>query len=649
MHKEDSDNKEFPLLSKIQSPSDLRRLELSQLPQLCAEIRRFLINDLSSNPGHFASSMGAVDLIVALHYVFDTPYDNIVWDVGHQAYAHKIITGRREEFHRQRTKGGISGFPNPLESEYDTFMAGHAGNSISAALGMAVADMSNPERSRRKTVAVIGDASISNGLAFEGLNNASNQPNNLLIVLNDNDMSIDPNVGALHHYLSELSTSPRYNRLRRKAYNYMRQRGMLSEKRKGRFTRLTNSIKGFISKQKNIFEGLNIRYFGPFDGHDVIKLVTKLREIKDFEGPRLLHLLTVKGKGFEVAEDDPTTWHAPGKFDPDTGIRQKDIQNKIKSDSPRHPLWQDVFGDALLELAKLDSRVIGITAAMPSGTSMSTLMEALPERGFDVGISEGHAVTFAAGLAKSGKRPFVAIYSSFLQRAYDNIIHDVAIEGLPLTLCIDRAGLVGEDGVTHHGLFDLAYLRLIPGMAVAAPSDSTMLRNLLFTSLFIDSPVAIRYPRGKVNDSYEPKEFQTLSVGKGRRAAVHLNSKVAILSVGPILKEVIKASENLASVSFPADVYDMIWVKPLDRHLLHQILSSYDAIVTVEDGTTVGGFGSAVAEFMAKNRKTLPLTMLGVDDRWIHHASVSEQRQEAGIDVQSIENAVKDLYKDLEE
>lgn len=647
MQKEECGRKSgLELLESIQSPSDLRKLPLEELPRLCDEIRRFLINDLSSNPGHFASSMGAVDLIVALHYVFDTPEDRIVWDVGHQAYAHKILTGRREDFHRQRTKDGISGFPNPIESPYDTFTAGHAGNSISAALGMAVADMSDPRRASRKTVAVIGDASISNGLAFEGLNNASNQSNNLLIILNDNDMSIDPNVGALHRYLSELSTSPRYNKLRQKTYNYMREKGMISEKRKGRFTRLTNSIKGFVSKQQNIFEGLNIRYFGPFDGHDVIKLVTRLREIKDIEGPRILHLLTVKGKGYEVAEDDPATWHAPGKFDPTTGIRHKEMQRRQHSEASA-PLWQEVFGEALVELAGLDGRVVGITAAMPSGTSMSKLMEAMPERGFDVGISEGHAVTFAAGLAKAGKRPFVAIYSSFLQRAYDNIIHDVAIEGLPVVFCIDRAGLVGEDGVTHHGLFDMAYLRIVPRLVIAAPSDSDMLRNLLFTSLLSSSPMAIRYPRGKVADPYPKNEFAALQVGKGLRAKSRENARIAILSVGTQLPDALEAGEKLAARDIPVDIYDMIWIKPLDTELLRHIFKSYDGIVTVEDGSLIGGFGSAVAEFMALEGASVPLRMLGVADRWIQHASVAEQKREAGLDADSIGDAVMSLYNSL--
>lgn len=594
--------------------------------------------------------MGAVDLIVALHYVFNTPEDNLVWDVGHQAYAHKIITERREDFPQQRTQGGISGFPNPLESEYDTFVAGHAGNSISAALGMAVADMANPERKHCSTVAVIGDASIGNGLAFEGLNNTSNQPNNLLIILNDNDMSIDPNVGALHRYLSEFSTSRRYNKLRFRAYNFLNRKGYLSDKRKGRFTRFTNSLKAFISKQQNIFEGLNIRYFGPFDGHDVVKLVRLLQEIKDIPGPRILHLHTVKGKGFDVAEDDPTTWHAPGKFDPETGVRQKEMALRQQS-SPSLPLWQEVFGNTLVDLASRDENIMGITAAMPSGTSMSAMMKTYPERGFDVGISEGHAVTFAGGLARSGKKPFVAIYSSFLQRAYDNIIHDVAIQGLPVVFCIDRAGLVGEDGVTHNGLLDLSYLRCIPGMAVAAPADASTLRNLLFTGTTVSSPLAIRYPRGKVphlNYKETPEPYQKLEMGKGRKISASAGSRVAVLSLGAVLQDAIGAFSLLEDKGLKADLYDMIWLKPLDTGLLDRIAASYDAVVTVEDGTRVGGFGSAVAEYFSDNNYKLPLIRLGIDDMWIQHATVAQQKALGGIDAPSIAAAVESLYEKLE-
>lgn len=638
---------EAPLLPAISSPDDLRRLRVDQLPQVCGEIREFLIQHLSSNPGHFASSMGAVDLIVALHYVFDTPTDNLVWDVGHQAYAHKILTGRRELFPNQRTKGGISGFPNPHESQYDTFVAGHAGNSISAALGMAVADMANPERQHCRTVAVIGDASISNGLAFEGLNNASNQQNNLLIILNDNDMSIDPNVGAVHRYLSQLSTSRRYNKFRFKTYNFFKNKGYIDKRHRGRITRLTNSLKSFISKQPNIFEGLNIRYFGPFDGHNVVKLVEILREIKDIEGPRLLHLHTTKGKGFNIAEHDPTTWHAPGKFDPVTGVRQKDVQKASSKGEADKPLWQEVFGDTLVELAATNPDIVGITAAMPSGTSVSKMMEAYPDRGFDVGISEGHAVTFAGGLAKAGKRPYVAIYSSFLQRAYDNIIHDVAIPGLPVVFCIDRAGLVGEDGVTHNGMLDLAYLRCVPGLYISAPGDVQTLRNLMFTASTVSSPMAIRYPRGKVPElpNGPAGPFESLQVGRGRAVKRSEASRIAILSLGATLQDARKAVDILKEKGIEADLYDMIWLKPLDTILLKDIFDRYDGLLTVEDGTRTGGLGSAVAELAMTEGWHHPMVMLGADDIWIQHASVPQQKSEIGIDADGIAEAARNLYE----
>lgn len=627
---------EYPLLSRIDSPEDLRKLPLEDLPGVCDELRKMMIQTLSHNPGHFASSMGAVEIIVALHYVFDTPFDNLVWDVGHQAYAHKILTGRRDQFASIRTKSGISGFPSPLESEYDSFVAGHAGNSISAALGMAIADKSSKDRAERKTIAVIGDASISSGLAFEGLNNASNQRNDLLIVLNDNEMSIDNNVGALHRYLSELTTSEKYNRFRWKAYNFFKKRGYINEERKGRLLRLNNSLKAFISKQQNIFEGLNIRYLGPFDGHDVIKLVHKLREIKDMSGPRLLHLNTVKGKGFEVAERHPATWHAPGKFDPLTGER------KGKSGQGESlPKWQDVFGKTLVRLAEADDRVVGITAAMPSGTSVSELMDKYPEKAYDVGISEGHAVTFAGGMAAMGKRPFVAIYSSFLQRAYDNIIHDVAIAGLPVVFCIDRAGLVGEDGVTHHGLFDLAYLRCIPGLVITAPGDPDTLENLMYTSLSLETPMAIRYPRGNV--PYKPKEegFQKLEVGKAEPIREVPNPDVTILSFGAIREEIEEALKSVNLGDPAVSAYDMIWLKPLDEALLREVAKKSKRIITVEDGSKIGGFGSAVSEFFTSEGIKVDLQILGVSDNWSHHGTLKELRSEAGIDSESILKAIR--------
>ncbi|MDE7381922.1 MAG: 1-deoxy-D-xylulose-5-phosphate synthase [Muribaculaceae bacterium] len=623
------ENKQFPILSKIDSPSDLRSLPLDKLPALCSEIRKFLISNLSQNPGHFASSMGAVEIIVALHYVFDTPNDRIVYDVGHQAYAHKIITGRRDRFATQRTQGGISGFPSPSESQYDTFTAGHAGNSISAALGMAIADKLTLRNENRKTVAVIGDASISCGLAFEGLNNASNSPNDLLIILNDNDMSIDNNVGALHKYLTELTTSQPYNKLRYKLSNFFHKKGVLDEQGKKRFIRLNNSLKAFISHQQNIFEGLNIRYFGPSDGHDVIRLVKTLQEIKDMKGPRLLHLNTVKGKGFPEAEKDPTTWHAPGKFDPLTGERPG------CPDTVTPPKWQDVFGEALVELAKNDENIVAVTAAMPSGTSVSKMMQELPERTFDTGISEGHAVTFAGGLASAGKHPFVAIYSAFLQRGYDNIIHDVAISSLPVTFCIDRAGLVGEDGVTHHGLFDLAYLNCIPGMIVSSPADEETLRNLMLTASKYNGPMAIRYPRGSSNAPAQHPPFRQLEIGKGRIVSEYKNNNTAILTIGPLLNEAIKANQLLPEEK-RASIYDLIWLKPLDKELLNEIANQYSHVITLEDGSKIGGFGESVFQYLKQIKPELIVDILAVPDKWVGHATPAQLRRECGIDAQAI-------------
>lgn len=631
----------YGLLDSINSPADLRRLRIDQLPELCTEIRRFLIDHLSVNPGHFASSMGAVDIIVALHYVYDTPTDHLFWDVGHQAYAHKILTGRKEAFANQRKLGGISGFPNPLESEYDTFMTGHASNSISAALGRAIADRNTPGCENRRTVAIIGDASISGGLAFEGLNNVANNPNNLLIILNDNEMSIDANVGGLHKYLSELSTSAGYNRFRTRVFNTFRSKGMVSEQGKGRIQRFANSLKSLVSGKQNIFEGLNIRYFGPFDGHDVVKIVKILNDIKDIKTPRLLHLHTVKGKGYKPAEENPSKWHAPGMFDPETG-------EKIISDSKECPLpWQEVFGRTLVELASKDDRVMGVTAGMLSGTSMTRMMQAYPERTFDVGISEGHAVTFSAGLATGGKRPFAAIYSSFLQRAYDNIVNDVCIQGLPVTFCIDRAGIVGEDGVTHHGLLDIAYLRCIPGMRIASPADEATLRNLLYSSLHSNGPLAIRYPRGKATTKYWETEMQLIETGKGRIISETDGNRVAILTVGPILKEATKARGLLSAEGISADIYDMIWVKPLDDTLLERIALKHDVIITVEDGVTHGGFGSAVSEWLRDHSHTAVIRTLGAPDTWVSHGTVAQLREKCGYNAEGIAAAAKEALSQV--
>lgn len=625
------------ILDSIGSPADLRKLPVEQLPQLCEEIRQYIIANCAHNPGHFASSMGAVEIAVALHYTMQTPDDRIVWDVGHQAYAHKILTGRKDNFEKLRSLDGPSGFPSPLESPYDTFAAGHASNSISAALGMAIADSQTLGREERKTVAVIGDASISGGLAFEGLNNASMERNNLLIVLNDNDMSIDPNVGALHRYLSGINTSEAYNRWRARLYTAMRKRGLISDNGRGMVMRFNNAIKSLLTGRQNIFEGLNIRYFGPFDGHDVKRLVKVINEIKDMSGPRLLHLRTVKGKGFPVAEQNPAAWHAPGRFDPATG-------EKIKSEKPTKEKWQDVFGKKLVELASKDDRVVGITAGMLSGTSVGLLQKSFPDRTFDVGISEGHAVTFAGGLATAGKRPYVAIYSAFLQRAYDNIINDVAICGLPVTFCIDRAGLVGEDGVTHHGLFDLCYLKCIPGMTVAAPMDARSLRALLDFSLGFDKPLAIRYPRGIAEEGDAEVE---IIPGKSRRISEGKEGGVAVLTLGAIGAETDSLIKKLESEGIKAAHYDMIWLKPLDSSAIAEVARRYKAVLTIEDGSLTGGFGDEAEMALRAAGFTGKVEKLGVPDKWINHGTPEELRHICGFDGPAIEAALKRLHNDL--
>lgn len=631
-----SNEDKYPLLSHIDSPADLRKLNPEQLPQVCDDIRKFLIDSLSTNPGHFASGMGAVEITVALHYVFNTPYDRIVWDVGHQAYGHKLLTGRRDRFDTNRKFGGLSGFPNPAESEYDTFSAGHASNSISAALGMAIATSLKNESPRRNVVAVIGDASISGGLAFEGLNNAANVKNNLLIVLNDNDMSIDRNVGSLNGYLAHLTTSRRYNNFRYKFYRFMKKLGLVNERQKGVIQRFNNSLKTLFSGQQNIFEGLNIRYFGPFDGHDVGRLVTVLKDIKDMEGPRILHICTKKGKGFEPAENDPAVWHAPGKFDPVTGERAK------PAPGPHPPKYQDVFGETLTELAEKNDRIIGITAAMPSGTSMSIMQKSMPDRVFDVGISEGHAVTFAGGLAKEGWLPFCAIYSSFLQRGYDHIIHDVAIQNLPVTFCIDRAGLVGEDGVTHHGCYDLAYMRTVPGMTIASPSNEMMLRNLMFTAQKrADGPFAIRYPRGSGKNTDWKQPMCELQIGKGSKLSD--GTDVAVLTLGPIAYDAAKAVEMAREKGVSAAHYDMIFLKPIDEDLLREVAEKNCPIVTVEDASINGGLGSAVIEWLNDNGFARKVVRLGIPDKFIAQGTPAELRKLCGFDADSIAETIINL------
>ena len=630
-------NSNFPLLSQIDSPVDLRALPVESLPQVCSELRRFLIESLSVNPGHFASSMGAVDFTVALHYVFNTPYDRIVWDVGHQAYGHKVLTGRRDAFENNRKMNGLSGFPNPKESEYDAFIAGHASNSISAALGMSIAAQLQGDKDRN-VVAVIGDASISGGLAFEAMNNASINKNNLIIVLNDNDMAIDECVGAFGEYMSHLNTSRKYNDMKMKVYEYCVRHKLINEHGRGLILRFSNSVKALLANRQNIFEGLNIRYFGPFDGHDVAKLVDVFNDIKDMRGPRIVHLRTRKGKGFAPAEKDPTTWHAPGKFNKDTG----EILSK-PSDQP-HPLkFQDVFGKTLVELAQADEKVVGITAAMPTGCSLTFLQEAFPKRAFDVGIAEEHAVTFAGGLAKDGLKPYCCIYSSFLQRAYDEIIHDVALQNLPVVFCIDRAGLVGEDGATHHGAFDLAYLNCIPNMIVSSPIDEHSLRNLLYTSNQVEhGPFAIRYPRGggKLVDWHN--DMQVLPIGKGRKLSS--GERVAVLSIGPFGSDVAEAVAKLRSEGVNVAHYDMIFLKPIDEAILEEVGKMYHTVITVEDGTIRGGLGSTVVDWFNDHGYSTRVYKMGIPDEFICQGTVAQLRDYCGIGKGEIKNRIKELF-----
>ena len=624
-------------MSQIDSPVDLRALPVESLPQVCSELRRFLIESLSVNPGHFASSMGAVDFTVALHYVFNTPYDRIVWDVGHQAYGHKVLTGRRDAFENNRKMNGLSGFPNPKESEYDAFIAGHASNSISAALGMSIAAQLQGDKDRN-VVAVIGDASISGGLAFEAMNNASINKNNLIIVLNDNDMAIDECVGAFGEYMSHLNTSRKYSDMKMKVYEYCVRHKLINEHGRGLILRFSNSVKALLANRQNIFEGLNIRYFGPFDGHDVAKLVDVFNDIKDMRGPRIVHLRTRKGKGFAPAEKDPTTWHAPGKFNKDTG----EILSK-PSDQP-HPLkFQDVFGKTIVELAQADEKVVGITAAMPTGCSLTFLQEAFPKRAFDVGIAEEHAVTFAGGLAKDGLKPYCCIYSSFLQRAYDEIIHDVALQNLSVVFCIDRAGLVGEDGATHHGAFDLAYLNCIPNMIVSSPIDEHSLRNLLYTSNQVEhGPFAIRYPRGggKLVDWHN--DMQVLPIGKGRKLSS--GERVAVLSIGPFGSDVAEAVAELRSEGVNVAHYDMIFLKPIDEAILEEVGKMYHTVITVEDGTIRGGLGSTVVDWFNDHGYSTRVYKMGIPDEFICQGTVAQLRDYCGIGKGEIKNRIKELF-----
>ena len=623
----------YQLLTGIDTPEDLRKLKAEQLPEVCEELRRKIIDELSCNPGHFGSSLGVIELTVALHYIFNTPYDRIVWDVGHQAYGHKILTGRRDVFHTNRKLNGIRPFPSPKESEYDTFTCGHASNSISAALGMAVAAKHKGEDNRH-VVAVIGDGSMSGGLAYEGLNNVSSTPNNLLIILNDNNMAIDRSVGGMKQYLLNLQTSESYNRFRFKVSRLLQKWGILNEKRRKSLIRFNNSLKSMLAQQQNVFEGMNIRYFGPIDGHDVNGLTKVLKDIKDMQGPKLLHIHTTKGKGFEPAEKAATIWHAPGKFDKETGERI------IANTEGMPPLFQEVFGHTLLELAQQNDKIVGVTPAMPSGCSMNILMKEMPERGFDVGIAEGHAVTFSGGMAKDGLIPFCNIYSSFMHRAYDNIIHDVAIHKQHVVFCLDRAGIVGEDGPTHHGAFDLAYLRSIPNLVIASPLNEHELRKLMYTAQLPNmGPFAIRYPRGRGVLVDWKCPLEEIEIGKGQQ--LKSGKDIAVLTLGPIGNVAMQAiAEAEAESGKSIAHYDLRFLKPLDEKILDEIGQNFKSIVTIEDGVLKGGMGSAVLEFMADQGYSPSVRRIGLPDSFVQHGTPQELYRICGMDVESIKNVL---------
>jgi 1-deoxy-D-xylulose-5-phosphate synthase len=626
---------EMSMLDDINYPEDLRKLSISKLETVCDELRQYIIHVLADNPGHFASSLGTIELTVALHYVFNTPCDKIVWDVGHQSYSHKILTGRQKVFQTLRKFKGISGFPNPEESEYDAFIAGHASTSISAALGISIASMLKNET--KNVIAVIGDGSMTGGLAFEALNNASSHPNNLLIVLNDNNMAIDNNVGGISQYLVDITTSQTYNKLRYNIFRGMKKLHLISDDSKGIILRFNNSLKALLTKQHNLFEGFSVRYFGPVDGHDVQGLVRILNDIKDLKGPKLLHIRTVKGKGFKPAEQSATVWHAPGKFDPMTGERI--IVRAL--DEPQ--LYQHVFGYTLLELAEQNDKILGITPAMPTGCSMNIMMKAMPDRVFDVGIAEAHAVTFSAGLAKEGMIPFCNIYSSFSQRAYDQIIHDAALQKLNVVLCLDRAGLVGEDGPTHHGAFDLAFLRCIPNLIISSPINEHALRNLMYTATYSNAGTfVIRYPKGGGELTDWRNEMEILPIGKGKK--LKDGEKIAVLSIGPIGYIARKAIELAEKENVtPIAHYDMIFLKPVDEDLLHEVARKYDVIVTLENGVIKGGLGSAVLEFLADNGYKNSVKRLGIQDTFVEHGSIPELYKCCELDAESIKSVLCEL------
>ncbi len=626
----------YDLLNKIETPADLKRLEVKQLPQLCDELRHYVIEQMSHAPGHFAASLGVIELTVAIHYVYDTPYDKLVWDVGHQAYGHKILTGRRERFHTLRKKGGISGFPNIFESEYDAFGVGHSSTSISAALGMATAAHLSGERGRH-VVAVIGDGALTGGEAFEALNNMSTAGADMLVILNDNNMAIDKVTGGLSQYLLDISTSSLYNRLRNKLSQYLDRKDDSATGKTSLLTKITNGLKNLASHQANMFEGLNIRYFGPTDGHDVEYLVSILRDLKRIGGPKMLHVITVKGKGFKAAEEDPTKWHSVGRsFDPETG------EPLVKpSATPHPPRFQDVFGETILELARKNDKILGITPAMPSGCSLSIMMREMPERCFDVGIAEQHAVTFAAGLAISGYTPFCNIYSSFAQRAFDQVIHDVALQRLNVVFCFDRGGLVGADGATHHGVFDIAMLRPVPNLTLMSPMNEPELRNMMYTAQRGGlGPVVIRYPRGEGSTIDWRTEMEEIEIGRGRR--LRPGGDVAIMSYGPIGVEAEGVCDTLSECGISAAHYDMRFAKPIDTALVDEAMACCRLIVTMEDGVKTGGIGDAITEYAKDNGYAGKVIRVGVPDRFVGHGSVGELYAECGMDAQSVIKEVKE-------
>ncbi|MCH7657087.1 MAG: 1-deoxy-D-xylulose-5-phosphate synthase [Bacteroidetes bacterium] len=627
----------YELLNRIVTPYDLRKLPPEDLPQVSRELRQFIIDIVSSHPGHLGASLGVVELTVALHYVFNTPYDLIVWDVGHQAYGHKILTGRREKFHTNRQYKGISGFPKPDESEYDSFGVGHSSTSISAALGMAIATRNKGEN--RQVVAIIGDGAMTAGLAFEGLNNAGIQNSNLLVILNDNNIAIDPNVGAMKEYLLDVTTSKTYNRIKNDIWQLLGKIKLPGSNPRALIQKLDHAIKSAVLKHSNLFESMNFRYFGPVDGHDVIHLTQILNDLKNISGPKLLHCQTVKGKGFKQAELNQTQFHAPGMFNKTTG----EILT-VKTDKVKPPKYQDVFGHTIIELAEKNDKIVAITPAMATGSSLNLMMEKMPDRVFDVGIAEQHAVTFSAGLAKQGMKPFCNIYSTFMQRAYDQVIHDVAIQNLDVVFCLDRGGIVGEDGATHQGVFDLAYMRNVPNMIVSAPMNEEELRNLMYSAqLDNKGPFSIRYPRGRGVMPEWKKPFREIPVGKGR--LIRDGHDIAILSIGHVGNFVVEATERLKKENVSICHYDMRFAKPLDEEILHRVFKEFEFVITIEDGTITGGFGSAVIEFMTENQYSSRVKRMGVPDRFIDQGTTEELYRECGFDAEGIFTTVKQFLK----